>query len=111
MPIVVSHRIRQKEFGAKIPKADTIALLRTARVALATPIAAKGLPAKTTLSVSLRWGDLALSYVAWFFRVFSVFRGQPPCRRRNFARLWIDFAVKKSGVQQATRKAPGVFAL
>ncbi|MCS6247830.1 MAG: hypothetical protein H2173_10140 [Opitutus sp.] len=49
MPIVVSHRIRQKEFGAKIPRADTNALLRTARVALATPIAAKGLPAKTRL--------------------------------------------------------------
>ena len=49
MPIVVSHRIRQKEFGAKIPRADANALLRTARVALATPIAATGLPAKTRL--------------------------------------------------------------
>ena len=49
MPVVVSHQIRQKEFGAKISKSDTSALLRSARVALATPIAAKGLPAKTRL--------------------------------------------------------------
>lgn len=49
MSLVVSHQIRQKEFGAKIPADDLAALLRSARVALATPIAGKGLPPGTRL--------------------------------------------------------------
>ena len=49
MPIIVSHQIRQKEFGAKIPADDLQALRRSARIALATPISSKGLPPKTRL--------------------------------------------------------------
>ena len=49
MPIIVSDQILQKEFGSEIPEADTKALLRSARVTLTTPIASKGLPAKTRL--------------------------------------------------------------
>lgn len=49
MSLVVSHQIRQKEFGANIPTADLAALLRSARVALAAPIAGKGLPPGTRL--------------------------------------------------------------
>lgn len=49
MPIVVSHQIRAAEFGAKIPADALKALLRSARVALTTPITGKGLPPKTRL--------------------------------------------------------------
>ena len=49
MAIVVSHRIRQWEFGATIPEEDRKVLLRTAKVALATPLAGKGLPPGTRL--------------------------------------------------------------
>lgn len=49
MALIVSHQIRQKEFGAKIPGEAKEVLIRSARVALATPIAAKGLPPATRL--------------------------------------------------------------
>ena len=49
MALIVSHQIRQKEFGAKIPEDAKAILIRSARVALATPIAAKGLPPATRL--------------------------------------------------------------
>lgn len=49
MAIVVSRQIRQKEFGAKIPDEVKAVLIRSARVALATPIPAKGLPTATRL--------------------------------------------------------------
>lgn len=49
MPLVVSHQIRAREFGVKIPDIDRRALLRSSRVALTTPISAKGLPPRTRL--------------------------------------------------------------
>ena len=49
MVIVVSHRIRDKEFGSAIPEEAREVLQRTARVALATPIASRGLPPGTRL--------------------------------------------------------------
>ena len=49
MAVVVSHRIRAKEFGKTIPEEDREVLVRTARVALAVPIAGPGLPAGTLL--------------------------------------------------------------
>jgi hypothetical protein len=49
MPIVVSHQIRAAEFGAKISADDQAALLRSGRIALVTPITARGLPPKTRL--------------------------------------------------------------
>ena len=49
MPVVVSHQIRKKEFGARIPPGDIQAILRAGRAALATPLAAKGLPPRTRL--------------------------------------------------------------
>ncbi len=49
MSLIVSHKIRQKEFGAKISADELDALKRSTRVALATPIAGKGLPAGTRL--------------------------------------------------------------
>lgn len=49
MSIVVSHGIRAAEFGARISADERAALLRSGRVALATPITAKGLPPKTRL--------------------------------------------------------------
>ncbi|HEY9249409.1 MAG TPA: hypothetical protein VIO38_09770 [Rariglobus sp.] len=49
MGIVISHQIRAVEFGAKIPADALRALLRSARIALATPITSKGLPPKTRL--------------------------------------------------------------
>jgi hypothetical protein len=47
--IVVSHRIRAREFRGEIPAADIEVLLRCGRVALATPLAAPGLPTGTRL--------------------------------------------------------------
>lgn len=49
MAIIVSHRIREREFGKFLPIEDRAVLLRTARVALATPIAGPGLPTGTRL--------------------------------------------------------------
>lgn len=49
MAIVISHRIRAKEFGSAIPAEAKEVLQRTARVALATPIASHGLPPGTRL--------------------------------------------------------------
>lgn len=49
MALIVSRQIRQKEFGAKIPEDAKEVLIRSSRVALATPIAAKGLPPATRL--------------------------------------------------------------
>ena len=49
MAIVISHQIRDREFGAAIPKEAREIILRTARVALATPIASPGLPPGTRL--------------------------------------------------------------
>jgi len=49
MAIVVSHQIREREFGAVIPDEVRTTLLRTARVALATSIASRGLPGGTRL--------------------------------------------------------------
>lgn len=49
MPLVVSHRIRDREFGSGIPADAQAVLIRSARVALTTPIAGKGLPPATRL--------------------------------------------------------------
>ncbi len=49
MAIVISHRIRDKEFGSAITEEVRDILQRTARVALATPIASRGLPPGTRL--------------------------------------------------------------
>ena len=49
MAIVVSHRIRAREFGKAIPEQVLPVLLRTARVVLATPMAGAELPAGTRL--------------------------------------------------------------
>ncbi|MBC8040312.1 MAG: hypothetical protein H7Y06_07205 [Opitutaceae bacterium] len=49
MSIIVSHQIRDAEFGSKIPADALKALLRSGRVALATPITSRGLPPKTRL--------------------------------------------------------------
>jgi hypothetical protein len=49
MAIIVSRRIREREFGAIIPADDVEVLQRSARVALATAIASKGLPPGTRL--------------------------------------------------------------
>lgn len=49
MGLVVSHRIRAREFSAEIPADAREALLRSARVALTTPLTGKGLPAGTRL--------------------------------------------------------------
>lgn len=49
MAIVISHQIRAAEFGTKIPPDALKALLRSGRIALATPITSKGLPPKTRL--------------------------------------------------------------
>jgi hypothetical protein len=49
MALIVSRQIQRKEFGTKIPVEAKEVLIRSARVALATPIAAKGLPPATRL--------------------------------------------------------------
>lgn len=49
MAIIVSRRIREREFGKFIHTEDRAVLLRTARIALAAPIAGSGLPACTRL--------------------------------------------------------------
>ena len=49
MAIIISRGIRDREFGSAIPEEAKIILQRTARVALATPIASPGLPAGTRL--------------------------------------------------------------
>lgn len=49
MAIIVGRRIRDREFGRKIPENDVEVPRRTARVALATPISGPGLPAGTRL--------------------------------------------------------------
>src|SRR5690606_25380046 len=49
MPLVISHSIRAQEFGKRLSNADRNVLIRSARVALATDIAAKGLPPATRL--------------------------------------------------------------
>ena len=49
MALIVSHGIRDQEFGSAIPEEARVILQRTARVALATPIASRGLPPGTRL--------------------------------------------------------------
>lgn len=49
MAIIVSRRIREREFGATIPQDDVDVLQRSARIALATAIGSKGLPPGTRL--------------------------------------------------------------
>ena len=49
MSIVVSEQIRAQEFGRTIPSEAREVLIRTARVALATPLAGQGLPPGTRL--------------------------------------------------------------
>lgn len=49
MGLVISHRIRAREFGAEIPADAREALVRSARIALTTPLTGKGLPAGTRL--------------------------------------------------------------
>jgi hypothetical protein len=45
----MSARIRRREFGRVIPSEDLPVIARSARAALAVPMAAKGLPAGTRL--------------------------------------------------------------
>jgi hypothetical protein len=49
MAIIISRRIREKEFGSAIPTEDIQVLQRSGRVALATIIASKNLPPGTRL--------------------------------------------------------------
>jgi hypothetical protein len=49
MAIVISQRIRSREFGPSISAQEREVLIGAARVALATPIAGKGLPKGTRL--------------------------------------------------------------
>lgn len=49
MAIVVSHRIRAREFGKAIPAQVLPVLIRMASVALATPLAGRELPAGNRL--------------------------------------------------------------
>ena len=49
MRVLLSARIRRREFGKAIPAEDLPVIARSARAALAVPIAAKGLPAGTRL--------------------------------------------------------------
>ena len=49
MALIISHRIRDQEFGSVIPEEAKDILQRTARIALATPIASRGLPPGTRL--------------------------------------------------------------
>ncbi len=44
MSLIVSRRIKRREFGKAIPEDDLSVLRRTARIVLATPITARGLP-------------------------------------------------------------------
>lgn len=49
MRVLLSAQIRRREFGKSIPAEDLPVIARSARAALAVPIAAKGLPAGTRL--------------------------------------------------------------
>ena len=49
MRVLLSARIRRREFGKSIPAEDLPVIARSARAALAVPIAAKGLPTGTRL--------------------------------------------------------------
>jgi len=49
MKLLVSRRIRKREFGRTISTDDLSVLRRTAKVVLATPIAGPGIPAGTRL--------------------------------------------------------------
>jgi len=49
LKIFISEQIRQREFGKSIPVQDLPVLARSCRLALATPIAGKGLPVGTRL--------------------------------------------------------------
>jgi hypothetical protein len=49
MAIIISRAIRKREFGASISAEEKEVLIRSGRVALATPITAKGLPQGTRL--------------------------------------------------------------
>lgn len=49
MALIIGSRIRKKEFGYAIPVEDLEVLLRSARVALTTPIKGEGLPSGTRL--------------------------------------------------------------
>jgi len=49
MSVIVSRQIREREFGGKLSAEDRVVLIRAARVALATPLSSKGLPAATRL--------------------------------------------------------------
>lgn len=47
--LFIAARIRKREFGKTIPKADRAALLEGARISLTEPIAGEGLPKGTKL--------------------------------------------------------------
>jgi len=47
--VLLSAQIRRREFGKSIPAEDLPVIARSARAALAVPIAVKGLPAGTRL--------------------------------------------------------------
>ena len=49
MRVLLSAQIRRREFGKSIPAEDLPVIARSARAALAVPIAAKGLPTGTRL--------------------------------------------------------------
>lgn len=49
MGLFIAERIRQREFGQRIPSMDKAALLEGARVCLTETISAKGLPKGTRL--------------------------------------------------------------
>jgi hypothetical protein len=49
MALIIAESIRRKEFGGDIPAEDIEVLLRSARVALSTPIKGEGLPKGTRL--------------------------------------------------------------
>lgn len=47
--VLISARIREKEFGRRILEEDLACIARSARAALATPLAGRGLPSGTRL--------------------------------------------------------------
>jgi hypothetical protein len=49
MSLILSNRIRDRELGKRVSSEDREAILRSARVALAIPIAGQGLPSGTRL--------------------------------------------------------------
>jgi len=49
MALIIAEGIRRREFGGDIPAEDIDVLLRSARIALSTPIKGEGLPKGTRL--------------------------------------------------------------